>query len=431
MQVLNGTPPANSGAIYVDKIPEKSFRYSGGGYTIMQQMMIDVTGKTYPNLMSELVLQPLEMNHSTYDQPLTGKQLELAATGYLPDGSMTKGKRHTYPEMAAAGLWTTAEDLAKFAIDVQQTIKGESTKVLSKEMANTMLTPFVEDFTGLGIFLDKINDAVYFRHGGWDEGFSSELVAHKDQGYGVVVLTNSNHPAFISEVIQSVAHVYDWDEYFLSYKPIALDYSVLDDITGRYRVGGNYLIKVFQKDKVLYSQGLGGTPKELVRISDSTYVRRDLEELIQFKIDSATGKMKMQFLNPDTRAEVYSYPLIDAEETLPSEFLIQGNFDQSLEAYQQLKKQNKNDPAVSEGSINAMGYGLLHDGKFKLAQDAFKINILLYPNSSNAYDSYAEACMKTGELDLAIKNYTKSLQLDPKNKNAEDRLAELRKQKGN
>ncbi|MEJ0029571.1 MAG: serine hydrolase domain-containing protein [Bacteroidota bacterium] len=126
VQVLDGTPPANSPPIRVDKEPGGTFRYSGGGYTVMQQMMIDVYNKPYPEIEKELVLAPLQMNNSTYEQPLDSVKIKLAATGYLPDHQQTKGKRHTYPEMAAAGLWTTAEDLAKFAIDVQLAFKAES-----------------------------------------------------------------------------------------------------------------------------------------------------------------------------------------------------------------------------------------------------------------------------------------------------------------
>lgn len=214
LQVLNGSSPANSEAILVDKIPEASYRYSGGGYTIIQQAMIDVAYQPFPLLMDKLVLKPLEMNNSTYEQSSKNTQLTMAATGYLPDGSITKGKKHLYPEMAAAGLWTTAEDLAKFIVNIQQMLKGKRGTILSQDMTNKMLTPFVEDFTGLGFFLDeKIKDQIYFKHDGWNEGFSSELIAHKSKGYGVVVLTNSNHPELIDELIKSVALTFEWDEF--------------------------------------------------------------------------------------------------------------------------------------------------------------------------------------------------------------------------
>src|ERR1700734_1187041 len=101
LQVLDGAPPANSEPIRVDELPGKEWRYSGGGYTIMQQLLIDMLGKSFPQIMEEMVLRPLDMNSSTYQQPLPTEKIKLAATGYLPDRSEVPGKRHTYPEMAA------------------------------------------------------------------------------------------------------------------------------------------------------------------------------------------------------------------------------------------------------------------------------------------------------------------------------------------
>ncbi len=427
IEVLNGTPPANSGAIFVDKVLEAGFRYSGAGFTIMQQMMIDVKEKTFPQLMKELVLEPLEMNHSTYDQPLEGAQLGMAATGYLPDGSMTKGKRHTYPEMAAAGLWTTAEDLAKFAINIQKTRKGESNIALSQAMTNQMLTPFVEDFVGLGIFLNTYNDEIYFGHGGWDEGFSSELVAHRDKGYGVVVLTNSNHPDFISELIRSVAITYDWADYVPKYQKMAMDSTEFADITGRYRVNGNEIIEVYHEGPALYSKGIGFEPNELIKVADNTYFRRHRNRLILFKSDGEDATINMHFINPTDGKIQSTFNRIKDGEKIPLELMIEGDFDESLAAYQALMAQDPKNPTINESNLNRLGYSFLGEGKMKYAQAIFKVNTILYPESSNVYDSYAEASMKIGETDLAIKNYEKSISLDPQNHNAKKMIEEMRK----
>jgi len=427
VEVLNGTPPANSGAIFVDKIPEESYRYSGGGYTIIQQMMMDVENKSFPLLMSELVLKPLEMNNSTYDQPLQSTQLKMAATGYLPDGSMTKGKRHTYPEMAAAGLWTTAEDLAKFTVNIQQTLKEESKTALSQAMTTKMLTPFVEDFTGLGIFITKMKDEIYFGHGGWNEGFSSEFIAHKDKGYGVVVLTNSNHPDFISELIRSVALTYEWDDFVPVYKKMILDKAMLNEISGRYRVNGNKLINVYQNNNLLYSKILGEEPTELIKISNSTYVKRESNQLIQFNTNSENEKLNMLILNPNNGTIVSTYIRMEKDEKIPIEFLMDGDFEQGLEAYQALMSKDPNDPTIDEKKLNMIGYRFLNEEKGKLAMDIFKVNTILYSNSSNTYDSYAEACMKNGYTELAIENYKKSFSLDPQNNNAQEMIKELQK----
>lgn len=428
IEVLNGTPPSNSEPSIVNKVPEESFRYSGGGYNIIQQMMIDVEGKPFPELMNDLVLEPLEMNNSTYNQPLTEVQLKMAATGYLPDGTMTKGKRHTYPEMAPAGLWTTATDLAKFAINIQETLKGQSEKGLSKVMTTKMLTPFVEEFIGLGIFINKKKDEIYFGHGGWNEGFSSELLAHKDKGYGVVVLTNSNHPPFISELIRSVALTYDWDDYVPVYKKMAIGSSTSTEISGRYRIGANRLISVSQNNGQIFGKELGEDPTELVKISDSTYVRRDSESLFQFKKDS-DDKTNMLILDANTGTTVTTFARMDDDEKMPMELLIEGDFNQALEAYRAVMKEDAKDPTVNENNLNNLGYRFLGNDKTKIAQDVLKVNMMLYPESFNVYDSYAEACMKMGEIDLAIENYTKSLELNPENNNATEKLKELRKSK--
>ncbi len=429
VQVLNGAPPANSPPMFVDKVPEESFRYSGGGYNIMQQMAIDIEGKPFPELMNDLVLQPLEMNNSTYAQPLVGAQLEMAATGYLPDGRMTKGKRHTYPEMAAAGLWTTAEDLAKFAIDIQQTLKGKSNAVLTQEMATKMLTPFVADFVGLGIFINKKKDEIYFGHGGWDEGFSSELIAHKEKGYGVVVLTNSNHPEFISELIRSVALSYAWDDFVPTYKKMELDEAELGKISGRYRINNGNLIQVYQSGNQLFRKNLGMEPVELFKISDDTYISQKDERPLRFKTNPENENMELLVLNPNNETVESTHAQMKPDEKLPVELLQSGDFEEGLSAYQALMKADEKDPAITENNLNRLGYRFMNSKNLKLAKDIFKVNMILYPESFNVYDSYAEACMNIGALDLAIENYEKSLVLNPENTNAVKMLEELQKRK--
>ena len=426
LQVLNGTPPANSKAAIVDKIPEESFRYSGGGYNIVQQMMIDIEGKPFPEIMKEQVLHPLEMHKSSFDQPLTKPQLDNAATGYLPDGSMTKGKRHTYPEMAPAGLWTTSEDLAKFAINIQKTLKGDSEKGLSKELTREMLTPFVEDFIGIGIFLNKKKDQIYFGHGGWNEGFSSEMLAHKDKGYGVVVMINSNHPAFISELIRSVALTYGWDDYLSSYKALETSADVTNTIIGRYLVRGYDFIEVkAEKGRLMYRDGPERELTELVKVSDSTYVVRDFDVLFQFKENTALDAVEVHVLNSNTMSTRSVYNKIPEDKKLPLEMLMAGDFDQALTAYKSLMQEDKNDPAVNENNLNGLGYRFLGTDQTKVAKAIFEINMELYPDSFNVYDSYAEACMKLGEKKHAIEYYQKSLKLNPDNENAKIQIATL------
>ncbi len=125
----------------MDHEPGTKFEYSSGGYTIVQQLLIDVTGTPFPKLLDELVLKPFGMTHSSFLQPLPINDAPLAATPYRAAGAPVPGGPHIYPELAAAGLWTTPTDVAQFALGVVRAWSGRDTSVLSQAMTLQMLTP--------------------------------------------------------------------------------------------------------------------------------------------------------------------------------------------------------------------------------------------------------------------------------------------------
>ena len=209
VQIFNGEKPANTAPIRVDIVPGTKERYSGGGVTIEQQLMMDVTGKTFPTLMRELVLDKLGMNESSYEQPLPAARAAITAGGTYMDGKPVHGKWHVYPEMAAAGLWTTPTDLAKFAIEIALSKQGKSNRVLSQKMTQEMLTPVLEE-AGLGFFMEKDNPGV-FGHNGADEGFQALLTMNADTGNGVAMMADSdNGISVMNSVLRRVAKEYGW-----------------------------------------------------------------------------------------------------------------------------------------------------------------------------------------------------------------------------
>jgi CubicO group peptidase (beta-lactamase class C family) len=212
LEILDGSQPANTEAIRVDVVPGSTSRYSGGGYTVMQQMMIDVAGKSFPELMREAVLTPLRMTASTYEQPLPANRVTLAATGYDAKGKEIKGKAHIYPEMAAAGLWTTPSDLARFAISIQQALAAKSNPVISSSMTHHMLT-VQKGSNGLGLFLNGSGKTLRFEHGGRDEGFATLLLADAESGHGVVIMINANdNSGAVNRMIEAVRKDYHWPD---------------------------------------------------------------------------------------------------------------------------------------------------------------------------------------------------------------------------
>jgi CubicO group peptidase (beta-lactamase class C family) len=211
VQIFNGAPPANTAPIRVDLVPGTKFRYSGGGVTIEQQLVIDVTGKPFPSFMRETVLEKIGMADSTYEQPLPPARAAMAATATHADGMPVPGKWHIYPEMAAAGLWTTATDLAKFGIEIALSKQGKANHVLSEATTREMLKPQIEQ-VGLGFFLGEYKNSEEFGHNGADEGFQSVLIMFADSGKGVAIMANSDNGITVANhLIESVAREYAWN----------------------------------------------------------------------------------------------------------------------------------------------------------------------------------------------------------------------------
>ncbi len=176
----------------VGSVPGSAWRYSGGGFEIVEQAVRDVTGEAYPDFIRERVLKPVGMENSTYEQPLPEQLRASAASGYYADGSAVPGGHHIYPEIAAAGLWTTPTDVARFLIEIQSALRGDTDRVLSPENARLLVTEVRDDY-GLGFNLWTHRGERYIGHSGANDGFRGRMFAHMTDGFGVVILTNSDN----------------------------------------------------------------------------------------------------------------------------------------------------------------------------------------------------------------------------------------------
>lgn len=211
VQILNGEKPSNTGRVLMERPPYSAFKYSGGGVTIVQLAATDTTGRPFAELMKSLVLDPIGMTSSGFDQPLSPERDRLAARAHNGRGMAMDAKWHVYPELEAAGLWTTPSDLAKMAIEIQNAIEGRST-VLTAASAREMVTPVgVGDFA-VGFGLRRLAEGWYFSHGGSNWGFQCDLTAHVRKGYGVAIMTNADGGSpLITELRNRVAAAYNWD----------------------------------------------------------------------------------------------------------------------------------------------------------------------------------------------------------------------------
>ncbi|PSL44243.1 CubicO group peptidase (beta-lactamase class C family) [Chitinophaga niastensis] len=235
--ILDGRKPANSEAVHSIYEPGKISEYSGGGITISQLILTDITRKKYEDYMWSQVLKPMGMTQSFFNQPPPESKKNLLASGYLSDGKeMVEGNYNIYPEKAAAGLWTNPTDLGKYVIETQLSLKGKSNKVLSQEITKLRLTPYIDHESGLGVFIKQKGDEKYFTHSGGTKGFICEYIGSFENGNGVVVMTNSGNPGISTEIINSVSIVYEWTGFYnpTIKKTISLSDAVMQKYIGEY-----------------------------------------------------------------------------------------------------------------------------------------------------------------------------------------------------
>jgi CubicO group peptidase (beta-lactamase class C family) len=214
-QVLDGAPPANTAAVRNDTFPGARWLYSGGGITIAQLMATDVTGESFPALMKRLVLDPAGMKRSTYENPLPTSRDAEASSGHERFDTPVTGRYHAYPEMAAAGLWTTAPELARWALDLTRSYNGDTKGVLTPAMARQMISRQVQQppqngggWVGLVVGVGNEGDSISFSHGGRDEGFVATFVMWPKLGKGYFLLTNGVSGALMAEITRAFADVY-------------------------------------------------------------------------------------------------------------------------------------------------------------------------------------------------------------------------------
>jgi CubicO group peptidase (beta-lactamase class C family) len=219
--------------------PGTDFVYSGGGVIVSQMIVMDITHKPYEEYMQKNVLNPLGMKSSFFNQPPLKKKKNLLATGYKASGEEVSGKYHIYPEQAAAGLWTNPVDLSRYIIETQLSYQGKSSKVLTPEMTKLRITSVFKD-AALGVFVNTNGSPKYFMHQGGNKGFSCQYVGSFAGGEGMVVMTNSDNGAILDEIVNSVASVYNWKDYYkpVIKKVIELPEILLDKYAGKYELEG-------------------------------------------------------------------------------------------------------------------------------------------------------------------------------------------------
>lgn len=284
-QILEGTSPTNTNPVRVDILPGSRHRYSGGGYTLAQLVLTDVIGAPLDKLLRETVLLPLGMMTSTFEQPLPATRNGEVAQPYRGDGTPLPDGPRVHPEVAAAGLWTTPSDLARYALGVNEALQGRS-KIISAKMARTMLTPHV-GMHGLGPVSGGKTPRKYFTHGGSNAGYRCLLVAYED-GQGAVIMTSGdNGGEIMEEVIRAIASVYQWPDFAPPVRTLAtVKPGALEKLIGVYELDEGSLFVVRRSGARLVGHIVGHAPAEMLPSAQNALFAREYDVEARLEVDA-------------------------------------------------------------------------------------------------------------------------------------------------
>jgi hypothetical protein len=254
---------------------------------------LDATGKPFPDLLEETVLKPFGMTHSHFHQPLPAGDTPMAATPYRAEGAAVPGGPHTYPELAAAGLWATPADLARFAVALLDAWAGRDSSVLSQSIASQMLTPGLGDY-GLGPIVRGSAPHRRLLHEGINDGFVNSMIAF-ESGDGAVVMTNGIRGRQLArEIMASIAVEYHWPYgQPVTRQRTTVSAQLLERLVGTYEFTQGFRILVSSKEDRLFAQQIGQLRSEIFPESDRDFFYTTIDAVLAFDTDGQANAAQL------------------------------------------------------------------------------------------------------------------------------------------
>jgi CubicO group peptidase (beta-lactamase class C family) len=288
--ILNGAPCSRISPIIVDTMPGLQYKYSGGGYTVAELVITDILGIPFSQFMENKVLKPLSMHNSCYEHPLSLEKEGLAAHGYRWNYIPVEGGWNNMPILAAGGLWSCPDDLAKFGIELQNAVRGES-DLLKREYATEMITPQIEDHYGLGIRIKGEGQTQHLYHYGGNQGFMSVLMLYRHLGKGAAITINSNHEEILDDLLIKIASLYEWPCFMLN--EMSMRKIPIIELIGSYRLqaGVDIQITINENGFLLLKYGIQ-EPKMLTSPMENKCIMRPLNTEVEF-IKNKSGRIEL------------------------------------------------------------------------------------------------------------------------------------------
>ncbi len=434
VQVLEGGSLPGTSKMDVDFLPGSWWRYSGGGYVIAQMALEDHLGAPLADIAEKHLFGPLQLQNTTMKQDGEKGFLKNVAKAHNENGEVYGIP--ICPQLAPSGLWSNPTDMAIFMIEMQKALKGLKTEVISTEVAKKVtgiMTTKVMGGWSLGWERRfSFGNRDWFSHGGANTGTGGHIYATMKGGNGIAFFGNGPNGIripILDQLRNSIIKSHGWEAPLKDKdkaKPIPA--KITSKVVGRYMSVFGEIIKVEEENGKLMIKNMTGIPsRELVFIGNNRFVVEEMIGQIRFLTHPQNGELYIARTRKDVKEIDYAFSKLAKGEKLPNEYLQENNYEKALQSFQKWKRISPRSMIVDEGMINSMGYQELRRKNYELAINIFKINISLYPTSANAHDSLGEAYMLSGEKELSIHHYRKSLELNPANDNAKKMLDKMKK----
>lgn len=209
-EIISGHAPANNTRVELVAKPGSKYLYSGGGYTILELLIETLSGQTYINFVKENILEKVDMNDTTFLMQKNSEINNIACGTDANDNKIASGWK-LYPQLAAAGIWTTPNDLANLATNIIASYKNSPHGLFSSTSINHILKRQINSTYGLGFHISECEHALCIDKAGATEGYRSIMLVYPELGNAIIVMTNSSKgTAVFKNVLRAVEDYYNW-----------------------------------------------------------------------------------------------------------------------------------------------------------------------------------------------------------------------------
>lgn len=412
--------------------PGTNWQYSGGGYVIVQIALEDVTGQSLAELAESMLFKPLNMQHTTMHQHGDKNFLTNVAKVHDSQQQVIGTGIPICPQIAPSGMWSTPLDMAKWVIAYQKALAGQSTSVISEQVAKNSTEILSISKIGSWAFggwsagwMRREDDAnrEWFSHGGSNTGTGGHLMASMKDGKGLIVFANGDRPArnpVIETIIEHTQQALDWHQPANNPYP-APPSSEAMQIQGRYLSLYDHVITIHASQKEITIENLFGRGRKETLF----YVGNHRFGMENSHIEVGMEQGKLTFYRKGSKIKDQSVRKLAKGQLLPHEVAKTSDFSTTLAAFNDWQRQYPSSRLHSANSLNRFGYQALHQDNIDWAIRLFRVYTHLYPKDANAYGSLGEAYWKKGNQPLAKANYQQSLALNPNNQNAQNMLKKI------